>query len=193
LETLDRSLLLALNGLAGRSLWLDRLATALVNDYLVPALLAVALFAGWFSGRSRQEREAHQRAVLATLTGVFLANLVTVALNSLVPRPRPFQVEAVTLLFYRPTDPSFPSNPAVVGFALALGVWFVSRRLGAVAFVLAALGALSRVYVGVAYPSDVVAGALLGLVGTGLGPAVLRWTEPLPTRLIQWCRRWYLA
>jgi membrane-associated phospholipid phosphatase len=160
---------------------------------LVPALLAVALFAGWFIGTSPTRRENNQRFVLATMAGVFLANLATSALNALFPRPRPFHVHDVNLLFYQPTDPSFPSNPAVVGFALALGVWFLNRRLGALAFLLAAIFAVSRIYVGVAYPSDVLAGAIVGFLGTLLGPFVVRWCEPIPTRFLRWCRRWYLA
>ena len=67
MESLDRTLFSLINGLAGRSPWLDRLALALVNDYLVPALLAVALFGGWFLGHSRLERERLQRGVLATI------------------------------------------------------------------------------------------------------------------------------
>jgi undecaprenyl-diphosphatase len=189
---LDRSLFWTLNRLAGSTPWLDGIALAFVNDYLVPALLAVALFTGWFMGRTRDRRERNQRVVLATLAGVFLANLITTALNVVFPRPRPFQVEVVNLLFYQPSDPSFPSNPAVVGFALALGLWALDRRLGALAFSLAAVFALSRVYVGVAYPIDVV-GAIVGLLGTSTGLTVVRWCEPYPTRFIQWCRRWYLA
>jgi len=193
LESLDRTLFSLINGLAGRSPWLDRLALALVNDYLVPALLAVALFGGWFLGHSRLERERLQRGVLATIVGVFLSNSATFLLNLLFPRPRPFHVQDVNLLFYQPTDPSFPSNPAVVGFALALGVWSLNRRLGTLAFALATVFAVSRVYVGVAYPSDVMVGAILGLLGSAIGPRVVRWTEPLPTRFLGWCRRWYLA
>jgi undecaprenyl-diphosphatase len=193
LEGFDQLLFSAINGLAGDSAWLDRIALAFVNDYLVPALLAVALFVGWFMGHTSEERERNQRAVLATMAGVFLANLVTEVLNGYFPRPRPFHVQDVNLLFYQPSDPSFPSNPAVVGFALALGVWSIKRRLGVLAFLLAAIFALSRIYVGVAYPSDVVAGALLGLLATSAGPLIVQWTEPLPTRFIRWCRRWYLA
>lgn len=193
MESFDRTLFSLINGLAGRSPWLDRLALALVNDYLVPALLAVALFGGWFLGRSRLERERLQRAVLATTVGVFLSNSATSLLNLLFPRPRPFHVQDVNLLFYQPTDPSFPSNPAVVGFALALGVWSLNRRLGTLAFALASLFGACRVYVGVAYPSDVMVGALVGLLGSAVGPSIVRWSEPLPTRFLGWCRRWYLA
>jgi undecaprenyl-diphosphatase len=77
-----------------------------------------------------------------------------------------------------PTSHSFPSGHATTSFACASTLApFVGRRRGTVLYVLAAAIAYSRVYVGVHYPLDVLAGALLGLaVATALRrlPAVLR-------------------
>ena len=59
-------------------------------------------------------------------------------------------------------DYAFPSNHAVLAGAAATAVWMLDRRLGAVAVVNAVVIAAARVYIGVHYPHDVVAGLLLG-------------------------------
>jgi len=65
-------------------------------------------------------------------------------------------------------DVSLPSGHAATSFAAAVALaHYVPARVAPLLFVLAALIAWSRVYVGVHYPSDIVAGALLG-VGVGL-------------------------
>ena len=61
-----------------------------------------------------------------------------------------------------PTDSSFPSNAAALGFAIAAGVWFYNRAWGWGLLAIAALFGLSRIFGGVHYPLDVLAGALLG-------------------------------
>jgi undecaprenyl-diphosphatase len=77
-------------------------------------------------------------------------------------RPRPFATETVRLLFYRPSVSSFPSIPVEVAFCFAAGAWYASQRLSKLLIVLGTLYALSRIYAGVHYPSDVIGGALIG-------------------------------
>ncbi|MCO1595697.1 phosphatase PAP2 family protein [Micromonospora sp. RHAY321] len=72
-----------------------------------------------------------------------------------------------------PGDWSFPSNHATVAGALAITTLLLSRRLGLVALPLAALAAFSRVFVGVHYPHDVVAGVLLGALVAVLATPLL--------------------
>jgi membrane-associated phospholipid phosphatase len=59
---------------------------------------------------------------------------------------------------------SFPSSHAGNCFALATVVWLFYRRWGWLAFVPASLVALSRMYVGVHWPTDVLAGSLIGVL-----------------------------
>jgi undecaprenyl-diphosphatase len=118
-------------------------------------------------------------------------NVPVMILNSVWNRPRPFVAlgDEITLLFYRPTDPSsFPSNVAAVGFAVAASVWVVHRPLGIGMFVGAAVLAASRVYLGVSYPTGVLVGAALGItivIGFRLVFALL---EPLPALVIRLAR-----
>lgn len=87
-------------------------------------------------------------------------------LKNLVARARPYEsLEALVPLIAAPWDYSFPSGHAGSSFACA---WVLFRRLprtyGVPAVILASLIALSRLYVGVHYPSDVIAGAVSGIL-----------------------------
>ncbi|GIK41493.1 MAG: undecaprenyl-diphosphatase [Chloroflexota bacterium] len=160
---IDYWLFAAINGLAGRSPWLDAPARLLLNDYFVPTVLALALLALWFESKDLAGRDrTNQRAVLAATLSAILANTVLKGLNLLYFRPRPFAQHAVNLLFYHPTDSSFPSNAAALGFAIAAGVWFYNRTWGGGLLVIAGLFGLSRIFGGVHYPLDVLAGAAVG-------------------------------
>jgi undecaprenyl-diphosphatase len=113
---------------------------------------------------------------------VALATLVVIALSdqssahlfkSLFSRPRPpHALDSVRLLVDTTRSFSFPSAHASNAFAVATFVSFFYRRARGWLFFVAALIAYSRVYVGVHYPADVLAGAVLG-VGIGLGAAYL--------------------
>jgi len=105
-------------------------------------------------------------------------SLVVSALKNATDRERP---PAVVLdpepLLEVPTSSSFPSGHAASSFAGALVLARFAPRLVVPLFVLAALIAFSRVYIGVHYPLDVLAGAAVGLaIATGLRllPGALR-------------------
>lgn len=88
-------------------------------------------------------------------------------------------------------DYAFPSNHAVLAGAAAVAVWALDRRLGVVAAVNASLIAVARVYIGVHYPHDVVAGLLFGalVAWTGIRVGVSR---PWHTE-VQSARTWRSA
>lgn len=91
---------------------------------------------------------------------------VSIALNyvvkAVVRRPRPV-LEGLPSLGGAPSSLSFPSAHATSSFAVATAMTRV-EPLGALAFLLAIALALGRPYLGMHYPSDVVAGAILGVV-----------------------------
>jgi undecaprenyl-diphosphatase len=160
---IDYWLFAAINGLAGRYSWLDALARLLLNDYFVPTVLALTLLLLWFESKDLPGLDrTNRRAVLAATLSAVSANAILKGLNLLYFRPRPFANHAVNLLFYLPTDSSFPSNAAALGFAIAAGVWFYNRAWGWGLLVIAGLFGLSRIFGGVHYPFDVLAGAAVG-------------------------------
>ena len=101
---------------------------------------------------------------LFVAAAALLTNLVVSGLKQAVGRDRP---PAVILdpkpLMEVPTTSSFPSGHAATSFACALVLSRFAPRLTIPLFVLAGLIAFSRVYVGVHYPFDVLAGTVLGL------------------------------
>ena len=100
-------------------------------------------------------RQAWRRAI----SGIAVTQVVNVALKSVVRRKRP-ALEGLPALVAVPTSLSFPSSHASTSFAAAhgFGGLLPARPLRAVA----AAMALSRVYLGVHYPSDIAVGAVLG-------------------------------
>ena len=160
----DEQVFLWINGLVGRFAPLDRVVEWIASDYLVPVSLALTLIGMWFMGRDRLERQRHQIGVFAALTAMGLSSLAVFIVNVFYFRDRPFVDHDVALLFYRPTDSSFPSNVVAATFGIGAAVWVVNRRLGTAVLVGAAVLGVSRVYAGVHYPLDVLAGAAIGVV-----------------------------
>lgn len=193
LKEADIEIVLWLNQWVGKYGPLDQLFELLVSDYFIPVLLALGLLWLWFSVRDPESRQASHRAVLTAIVALGFANLAVLLINDHYFRARPFTEADLNLLFYRPTDSSFPANPAALSFALAFGVWQSRSAVGAVLLVMAALWSLSRVYAGVFYLSDVAAGAAIGVTIAYTMKFFLRWLEPLPTLVIRIGRAMHLA
>jgi undecaprenyl-diphosphatase len=194
IASFDTWLFQQINGFVGTIPLFDRFMSVVVNEYFITVTLSLVLVALWFLGGSERGRFFNQKAVAYAVLAQAIANGIVKLNNLLYYRPRPFAAMQVHLLFYEPTDSSFPSNPATVGFAFAAAVWMVNRRVGAVFFALATLFSFSRVYCGVHYPLDVVGGAVVGTVGGVL--AVMLGRGPLNS-LVEWFvglgRRLYIA
>ncbi|MGF0095133.1 phosphatase PAP2 family protein [Peptoniphilus sp. SGI.035] len=85
-------------------------------------------------------------------------------LKNILKRKRPSWISKVELLIKNPTDFSFPSGHASSSFAAALTIYFYFRGMGIFFLVVATLISLSRIYHFVHYPSDVIIGAMLGMI-----------------------------
>jgi undecaprenyl-diphosphatase len=169
LANADERLFLWINGFAGTAPFLDRVAQWVVSDYLIPVSLALALVGLWFVEPDRLARQRHQIGVFVALTAMGTASLTVFILNARYDRLRPFEaLDDVTLLFYRPTDPSFPSNAVAAAFGIAGVVWGVHRGLGTALLIASGLYGLARVYAGVHYPLDIIGGALIGIAASYL-------------------------
>ena len=103
----------------------------------------------------------------AMLLNFLLNNML---LKRLVARTRPYEaVEGLHRLIEAQSDFSFPSGHSGCAFAAAVVIFLMCpRRIGIPALVLAALIALSRLYVGVHFPTDVLAGACIGTLAAVL-------------------------
>lgn len=91
--------------------------------------------------------------------------ICNLTLKPLIARIRPFNVNTdIKLLISPPKDFSFPSGHTAAAFSAAFALFFGKSKLWIPSIFLAALIAFSRMYLYVHYPSDVFAGALLGLI-----------------------------
>jgi len=161
----------------------------------MPVTMSFIVLVLWFIGGSPAARAVNQHAVLCAIVAQGVTNALIAISNNVIYRPRPFvEHPTITLLFYRPTDSSFPSNPTAVGFAFATAIFLWNRRAGFLLYALATLYGFSRLYAGVHYPLDIVGGAAFGTGGALLVGAILRpWLEPAMAMVIHIGRRVYLA
>jgi membrane-associated phospholipid phosphatase len=116
---------------------------------------------------------------LVTAATVWAADLLTTALKASFDRPRPYDVVASADPLLRwDVASSFPSGHAATSAAGAVVLTYLIGRGGVWLGLLAAAVAFSRVYVGVHYPGDVLAGAAVGAAVGLLAIALLRRLRP---------------
>ncbi len=157
---LDESIFRDLNQ-AGSNLGLDVVMVAITIIGMTYVLVFVGPLLWW-----RKHRELGFDVIVL----IIISDLVVEALKLLFARERPFNVlENVNTLSWGPfttaTSLSFPSGHASRAFAMATLIAFGTKhRVGATAFVLAALIGVSRIYLGLHWPTDVLGGAVVGVL-----------------------------
>ena len=125
--------------------------------------------AGWFwiligivLAAIPKTRRTGVTVLAALLLSLIVCNLT---IKPLVGRIRPYDLrEGIELMIAGPTDFSFPSGHASASCAAAAAIFAYHKKWGAGALALAAVIAFSRLYLYVHYPSDVLAGSLLGIL-----------------------------
>ncbi len=167
----DYSIISFLNQFAQRSVELDELVLLISDNVLLKGVFILALFCyAWFKEDSRKivkkNREHILITILASVAGIFGARLLVLSLPF---RLRPLHNPEIALEFPLKREflegwSSFPSDHAILFFTLATGLFFVSRILGTIAIAHAIFViSLPRIYLGLHYPTDILAGALIGI------------------------------
>jgi undecaprenyl-diphosphatase len=148
---------------------------AIYAQYFFVALLAIL-----FLARGKWSSRSARHGVIAAGLSAALALGVAHLIGSFWDRPRPYVSHPGDAhRFVSPSaDPSFPSDHATAAFAIAVSLLLRSRRIGLLALAMAVVLAVSRVAIGVHYPSDAVGGALIGT-----GAALLLWIPPVRRQL----------
>ncbi len=124
-----------------------------------------------------KEKIWYQQGVLvlsALLADVLLCNVL---LKPLVNRTRPYEVLGYDLIVPPMQDASFPSGHTAASFAAAAALYAIHPNWGRAAYVFAALMGFSRLYLGVHFPTDVLAGAVVGILAAKIAMHLLKKTD----------------
>lgn len=149
-----------------------------------PLFIAAALVADLLAIRALGRVRAPLIAVV-TLGSVLVASLASTLAKELFDRARPPLADlGISAIGSLPSSPSFPSGHATTAFAAAAALALLRPSLRWWAVGLAAGVAVSRVYLGVHFAGDVVAGALLGAtIGVALVLVARRLVPGVDARL----------
>jgi len=172
MNSLDAEIINTLNQMSQVS-WIADLTVKFISDnHLVKGGVLLAIFWwGWF--RAEKNQPVVRVHLIASLFGCFIAMALARALALLLPfRLRPLHEEGLSFLLpynMKPTAlegwSSFPSDHAVLFFALSTGMFYISRRVGIFALLYTTLFVgLPRIYLGLHYPTDIIGGAFIGIV-----------------------------
>ncbi len=181
IQSLDTQLLLFINHSTANTLF-DVLMPALsAQGYLLvlPFLLYMIVSSAYrMDARGKRFLSAALWTIVISCCAVFLAEWVEDVVKNAVARERPCTaIEGIRLITNCPKSYSLPSGHAISSFAFAVPLFFLTRDYLTMPWrisplVLASLIAFSRPYLGVHYPTDVLAGAVLG-AGIGMLLSVL--------------------
>lgn len=167
MEYLNEKLFFFINGAAGACPLLDGFFI-FITDPLVRILVYGALL--WFVVIVPfRTKDPLGRLRALSQGGIFLATLGVMRLlvegiKVAIAFPRPVQIlEGVHSLVLFGNYDSFPSAHTAFAFTVATFVFFFHRSLGRILFLIALLVGVSRIYVGVHFPLDVLVGAGIGI------------------------------
>ncbi len=166
-----------INNWAGQNYYLDRfmifssdwlgyfLILLLITPLLLTFFIRNNLISSWARFVLLKWTYYKEMVVVALMSALVSRFVFAAAIRLFYYHPRPFLVlHNFNLLIARDMESSFPSGHASFYFALATGVYLYNKKAGLIYLVLASLMGFARVFVGVHWPLDILAGAVLGIL-----------------------------
>lgn len=156
---LDLYIFHLINGFAGKWHWLDLVGIFFAKYFEYFLLFCLLLFL--IKDFKKYWRMVSEALVAAVFVRFMLAEII----RRLYFRPRPFVFNHVDLLIpYNSGEPSFPSGHASFYFALSTIIYGYNKKFGILFYIASFLIVVTRVFVGIHWPSDILAGAVLGII-----------------------------
>lgn len=134
-----------------------RFMTTLGNSGIIWIIITVLLLC------IKNYRKIGIASAVSLVSSLVVNNIV---LKNLIARPRPYTlIQGLTILTNPPADFSFPSGHTAASFACATVLFLMlPKKYGVPALILATLISFSRLYLGVHFPTDVLAGLISGVI-----------------------------
>ncbi|MCH7551998.1 phosphatase PAP2 family protein [Patescibacteria group bacterium] len=130
-----------------------------LGEYLAYILAAGVLVFWW------QNRKTHPKFLWQAIAAAILSRgIITEAVRLFWERPRPFIENNMAPLIEHAASSSFPSGHAAFFFALGTILWFYNKKAGTLFLLGAAILSGARVLAFLHWPSDILAGAVIGIV-----------------------------
>jgi len=153
---MNEKLFLIINNFAGKSHIFDLVVIGLAKG--MPYFFILVEIYLYFLAKKKKE-------ALFAFYSVIIALLVSFLISLVYTHNRPFMDNLGILLSYHKPDTSFPSDHTTFLFAIAWSFMFFRVRFWSLFLFLAFIGGISRIYIGVHYPFDILGGIIVGLIG----------------------------
>lgn len=169
----DAAVISYVNQFSRHSATFDKLLAFLADNHLLKGgVLVILVWWLWFKKEDKPDSRNREH-IIATFIGCTVGMALARLLALTSPfRLRPLHEAGLNFLVPYGTSPaildgwsSFPSDHAVLFFALSTGLLFISKKTGLFALAYTAVFiAFPRIYLGLHYPTDILAGAIIGVV-----------------------------
>lgn len=146
-----------INGLAGKWIWLDTLGIFFAEYFEYILVLCLFLFL------LKSFKKYWQMIAQAIFACVISRLVFTEIIRLFAPRPRPFVENQISQLINHASTPAFPSGHAAFYFAISTVIYFYNKKAGYFFFLASFLICLGRVFCGIHWPLDILAGAIVGI------------------------------
>ncbi|MFH1582227.1 MAG: phosphatase PAP2 family protein [bacterium] len=146
-----------INQYAGKSVCLDSLAIFFAEylQYVLVFIFVILLIKNF---------DKYLPLILRIVAAGILARIIITEIIRLVwERPRPFIENNVNLILEHSPLASFPSGHASLFFAVSTVIYLYNKKAGILFFIASFLISISRVFAGIHWPADIIAGALVGI------------------------------
>lgn len=127
--------------------------------------IAIGVLLLLYGNRTFRGRDWGMVTIISLAVNALLCNVI---LKPLIGRMRPYEYLGYEPSIHALGDASFPSGHTSAAFAAATAIYAMNPKWGRIAYVFATLMGLSRLYLGMHFPTDVICGGLLGIFAAWL-------------------------